>query len=196
MEHDDPVIEEAANRGDKLLAGKLVKLVEKHHGTGQGVPRSVVEDYVDELDAEGSVDAAEMRRELEDHLADDREGAEQAALYEVGDGRVSGYPPEWHERLAPGDSLAKYVQVINETEHPPNSAASSGVSKDDLLEAAAVLSDRSREDARQELKDLRADGTLVADADQHPRAGVTLADETEFEKDDWDKPDPDDRPSE
>jgi len=38
MEHDDPVIEEAANRGDKLLAGKLVKLVEKHHGTGQGVP--------------------------------------------------------------------------------------------------------------------------------------------------------------
>ncbi|WP_232700889.1 hypothetical protein [Halobacterium wangiae] len=196
MEHDDPVIEEAANRGDQLLVGKLVRLVEKHDDTGPGVPRSLVEEYIEELNAEGTVDGEQMRRELDDHLADDREGAGEASVYEVGEGRVSGYPEVWHERLDPDDSLAKYVQVINETEHPPNSGASSGVAKDDLLETAAVLGDRSREDAREELKDLRADGTLVADADQHPRAGVTLADETDFEKDDWDRPDPDDRSSE
>ena len=188
MEHDDPVLEEAANRGDKLLVGKLVKLVEKHHDTGPGVPLSVVEDYIDELDDRGSVNAEEMRRELDDHLGDDQEGADKAAVYGVGDGRVSGYPAVWHEELDPDASLAEYVYVMTRTEDPPKSAASPGVSKDDLLEAAAVLSDRDREDARQELKDLRSEGVLVADADQHPRAGVTLADDVDFEKDDWDKP--------
>jgi hypothetical protein len=85
---------------------------------------------------------------------------------------------------------------MTETADPPKSAASTGVSKDDLLEAAEVLSDRSREDARIELRDLRGDGVLVADADQHPRAGITLAEDTDFEKDDWDKPDFGDRSTE
>ena len=50
--------------------------------------------------------------------------------------------------------------------------------------------------ARIELRDLRGDGVLVADADQHPRAGITLAEDTDFEKDDWDKPDFGDRSTE
>jgi len=171
-----------------LLAGKLVKLVEKHHGSGPGVPLSVVEEYVEELDVTGAIDGEETRRELDDHLADDREDADKAAVYEVGDGRVSGYPAVFHEEFDPGDSLAQLVYVMTRTGDPPKSAASPGVSKDDLLEAAAVLSDRDREDAREELTDLRSAGVLVADADQHPRAGVTLADDVDFEKDDWDTP--------
>lgn len=197
MEHDNPVIEEAANRGDQLLAGKLVTVIEKHHDSGPGVPRSVVEKYIDELDERGSVDAEEMHRELDDHLANPAEGADKDAVYEVGDGRLSGYPPVWHEELAPDESLAKYVDVMTRTsDDSPKSAASSGVSKDDLLETAAVLSNRDRDDARQELKDLRAEGVLTADADQHPRAGVTLTEDVDFEKGDWDRPDPDDRSNE
>ncbi|SEW07531.1 hypothetical protein [Halobacterium jilantaiense] len=188
MELDDAVIEEAGSRGGQLLVGKLVKLAEKHHDTAPGVPQSLVEDYLDAL-AEDSVDGEQLREQLRAHLADDREAPNKGAVYEVGDGRVSGYPAAWHERLDPDDSLAAYVAVMTETADLPKSAASSGVSKDDLLEAAAVLSDRSREDARAELRDLRGDGVLVADADQHPRAGVTLAEDTEFEKEQWDKPD-------
>ena len=188
MQLDDAVIEEAVGRGDQLLVGKLVKVIEKHHDTGPGVPRSLVEAYIEELDESGAVDGEEMRRELDDHLGYDREDADKAAVYDVGDGRVSGYPAVWHEELDPDASLAEYVYVMTRTEDPPKSAASPGVSKDDLLEAAAVLSDRDREDARQELRDLRSEGVLVADADQHPRAGVTLADDVDFEKDDWDKP--------
>lgn len=195
MELDDAVLEEAGNRGDQLLAGKLVTLAEKHHDTGPGVPRSLVEAYVDELD-EDSVDAEGLRDDLAAHLADGREAPNEAAVYDVGDGRVSGYPPAWHERLEPEDSLAEYVAVMTKTAESPKSAASRGVAKDDLLEAAEVLSDRSREDARVELRDLRGDGVLVADADQHPRAGVSLAEDVDFEKDVWDKPDFGDRSTE
>jgi hypothetical protein len=195
MELDDAVLEEAGSRGDQLLVGKLVKLVEKHHDTGPGVPRSLVEDYIEALD-EDSVDGDQLRDQLDAHLADDREAPNKGAVYDVGQGRVSGYPEVWHDRLDPNDSLAAYVAVMTETADPPKSAASTGVSKDDLLEAAEVLSDRSREDARIELRDLRGDGVLVADADQHPRAGITLAEDTDFEKDDWDKPDFGDRSTE
>lgn len=195
MELDDAVLEEAGSRGDQLLVGKLVKLAEKRHDTGPGVPRSLVEEYIDALD-EDSVNAERMRDNLAAHLADDHESPDRSAVYAVGEGRVSGYPAVWHENLDPDDSLAAYVAVMTETGDLPNSAASSGVAKDDLLEAAAVLSDRSREDARIELRDLRGDGVLVADADQHPRAGVTLAEDTEFEKEQWDKPDFGDRSTE
>jgi hypothetical protein len=187
MDLDDAVLEEAANRGDQLLAGKLVTLAEKRHDGGPGVPRSLVEAYVDALD-EDSVDAERLRDDLEAHLADDREAPTEAAVYDVGDGRVSGYPAAWHERLEPDDSLAEYVAVMTRTAESPKSAASRGVAKDDLLAAAEVLSDRSREDARVELRDLRGDGVLVADADQHPRAGVSLAEDVDFEKDVCDKP--------
>lgn len=196
MELDDAVIEEAAGRGDQLLAGTLVKLVERHHDDPEpGVPLSLVEDYLDALD-EGTVDAEQVRETLDIHLAEDREAPTEAAVYNVGEGRVSGYPAVWHDRLDPEDSLVAYVAVMTETADSPKSAASSGVSKDDLLEAAAVLSDRSREDARIELRDLRGDGVLVADADQHPRAGITLAEDADFEKDDWDRPDFGDRSTE
>ena len=195
MELHDAVLEEAGSRGGQLLVGKLVTLAEKHHDTGPGVPRSLVEDYIDALD-EDSVDAERMRDNLHAHLADDREAPNEGAVYEVGEGRVSGYPAVWHERLDPDDSLAAYVAVMTETTDSPKSAASSGVSKDDLLEFVDVLSDRSREDARDELRDLRGDGVLVADADQHPRAGVTLAEDADFEKEQWDKPDFGDRSSE
>jgi len=195
MELDDAVLEEAGSRGDQLLVGKLVQLAEKHHDTGPGVPRSLVEDYIDALDAD-SVDARQMRENLDAHLAEGRESPNEGAVYDVGQGRVSGYPAVWHERLDPDSSLAEYVAVMTETTNSPKSAASTGVAKDDLLEAASVLSDRSRDDARSELRDLRGDGMLVSDADQHPRAGVSLAEDVDFEKDDWDKPDFGDRSSE
>jgi hypothetical protein len=195
MELNDAVLDEAGSRGDQLLVGKLVALAEKHHDTGPGVPRSLVEDYIDALD-EDSVDGEQLLGELDAHLDEGREAPNEGAVYDVGDGCVSGYPSVWHERLDPDDSLAAYVAVMTETANPPKSAASSGVSKDDLLEAAAVLSDRSREDARSELRDLRGDGVLVADADQHPRAGITLAEDADFEKDDLDKPDFGDRSTE
>jgi hypothetical protein len=189
MELDDAVLEEAGSRGDQLLVGKLVTLAEKHHDDPEpGVPRSLVEAYVDALD-EDSVDAERMRDNLDAHLSDDLEAPNEAAVYDVADARVSGYPAAWHERLDPDDSLADYVAVMTATTDPPKSGASGGVAKDDLLAAATVLSGRSREDARAELQDLRGDGVLVADADQHPRAGVSLAEDVDFEKDDWDKPD-------
>ena len=192
MELDDAVLDEAGGRGDRLLAGKLVRLAEKHHDAERGVPRSLVETYVEELGARG-LNAERLREDLDARLGDDADAASEAAVYDVGGGRVSGYPEAWHESLDPESSLAAYVAVMTAATDPPRSAAASGVAKDDLLEAAAVLSDRSREDARTELRELRGDGVLVAGADQHPRAGVSLAADADFEKDHWDKPDFGDR---
>jgi hypothetical protein len=102
---------------------------------------------------------------------------------------VSAYPSEWHERLDEDDSLAAFVDAMTETmDDPPHSGASSGVAEDDLVDAAVTLGGRSRQDARDEIDELRADGVLVEDADQHPRAGVALAEDADFEKDDLNKP--------
>jgi hypothetical protein len=180
----DAVMDEATDRGQKLLADEFVELLERHHETDDsGVRREVVEAYFDALEDERAVDVDGLRSAFEDEFTDADTYAGRNAVYEVGDGHVSTYPSEWHDRLTEGDSLATFVDVMTESmEDPPHSAASSGVAEDDLVDAAVTLGDRGRRSAREEIDELRADGVLVEDADQHPRAGVVLAEDADFEK--------------
>lgn len=197
-ELDETVLEKVGNRRERLLVDEFVEIVEHHHPTeGRGVARDAVHAYFDELDERTGADAEGFRHDLADRLTDDESYAGSDAVYEVGEDRVSAYPAEWHERLDADDSLAAYVDVMTDAaDDPPGSAASPGVPEDDLLDAAAVLGGRDRDEARGELEDLRAEGVLVSDADQHPRAGVAVADDVDFEKEQFDKPDWGDRSTE
>jgi hypothetical protein len=195
-ELDDGVIEEAAGRGETLAVGDLVALTERAHGGERGVPRETLDAYLDVLGEESLVNADALRETLENRVVADREFAGETAVYEVADGRVSAYPGEWHDRLA-GASIAEYVDAMTAAmDDPPGSGASPGVAETDLLDAAETIDGRDREAAREELDDLRAEGVLVADADQHPRAGIALAEDVDFEKERWDKPDWGDRAAE
>jgi hypothetical protein len=195
---DDAVIEEIHGQGERLLVDELVELVETHHRFDHpGVPRDLVGEYLDELEGEAAFDVGPMREQLDEHLTADRSFVDANAVYEVGDEHVSSYPASWHARLDEDSSLADFVYVMtHSTGDTPGSAASEGVAKYDLFTAAAVIGGMSRNEAKDELRDLRADGVLVADADQHPRAGVSLAEDADFEKDRLDKPDWGDRSSE
>ncbi|WP_336034885.1 hypothetical protein [Halobacterium yunchengense] len=192
----DAVIEEAAERGQRLLVDEFVALVERHHEPdGAGVPRELVEAYFAALEDERAVDVEVLRGAFEDELTDADAYDGRNAVYEVGDGRVSTYPAEWHDRLGADASLAAFVGVMTESMgDPPRSGASPGVAEDDLLDAAVTLGGRSRRAAREELEELRADGVLVEDADQHPRAGVALAADVDFEEGGLGKPDRGDAP--
>lgn len=188
---DDAVIEEADGRGERLLADELVELAERHHDFDEpGVPRGLVDDYFDALEERASFDVEPMREQFRDHLTADRSFVDTNAVYEVGDDRVSGYPASLHQRLDEDATLADYVYVMTHSMgDTAESAASPGVAKDELLGAATAVGERSHQEAREQLKDLRADGVLVADADQHPRAGISLAEDADIDKDRLDKPD-------
>lgn len=187
---DDAVIEEVHERGERLLADELVELVEKHHRDDQpGVSRALVDDYVDELEESSTFDAEALRVQLEEHLTDDRSYVDSNAVYELGDDRVSSYPASWHERLDADASLVDVVYVMTHSSgDTPDSASSSGVAKYDLYTAAQIFMGVSRDEAREQLTELRDEGVLLADADQHPRAGVTLTEDADIEKDRFDKP--------
>lgn len=190
-ELDDEVIETLHSEGERLLADDLVEIVERHHDFDEaGVPRGLVDDYLDALEESAAFNTGPLREQFEEHLTSDRSFVDTNSVYEVGDGRVSAYPAEWHERLDGDASLADYVRVMTDSmDETPETAASRGVAKDELFDVAAVIGGMRRGEARGRLKDLRADGVLVADTDQHPRAGVTLAEDADVEKNHLDKPD-------
>lgn len=177
----DAVLEEAAERGERLLVEEFVELAERRHD-GPGVPESVLDDYLEELSGESDVDAAALRSLLDDRRTDSETYENADAVYEVGDGRLSAYPAAWHERLDADDSLAAFVATMTGSmDEPPRSGASSGVAETDLVDAAVTLGDRSRADARGELEALRDQSVLAESADQHPRAGVTLGPEADVD---------------
>ncbi|QDX39806.1 hypothetical protein [Salarchaeum sp. JOR-1] len=175
---DDDVLVEAGSRGQNLLVTELVRLVERGHATDEpGVSRERLDAYIDEIgDAR---DADTIRAELEEQLTDTESWVDVNAVYEVENGRVSRYPASWHEAVEPADDLVDVVRVLNErVSDPPESGASEGIAEEFLLDALEVLGDWERERAKNRIEELRSAGVLAEYTDQHPKAGVRVADES------------------
>lgn len=185
---DDEVIDELRTELGNLSVHDFLELLEQHHRSGEpGVARDLVEGYFDALEERSEFAAGSMREEFGAKLTDERATASGDAVYKVGDGRVSAYPASWHEQLGDGGSLVDLVRVMTRsTDRTLEGAASTAVREDDLLDAATAIGGVNRQEAREQLEDLRADGVLVADADQHPRAGISLTEDAEFETDESD----------
>lgn len=178
---DDRVIAEARHQGDKLLPVELVELAERYEDDQPGVDREQLRTAVQELYEAGSIefDAAQFEDVLENRLTDTERWAGNTSVYDLGGGRISSYPPRWHEELADAD-LETAVQVMAEdiadaqTAPDRGQGRAAGVAETDLLDAVTTLSSRGRDDVQDELRACKAEGRLIEFADQHPEAQVGL----------------------
>lgn len=178
----DAVLEEAAHEGESLVPADLVSLAERAHDDGPGVPPDVVAAYAErladgnrvDLDAEAFLAAIDDRRTAEDTW----QGGD--AFYEVGADRISRYPRRWHDELGGSADVREFVAFLQE-EGPEfgRGGQGPGVPEPTLLAVMAAVGGTDRREARAALEEARERGDVVEDADQHPDAGVYLADEAD-----------------
>ncbi|WP_435360907.1 hypothetical protein [Haloarchaeobius sp. DFWS5] len=181
-----PVIEEAAERGRSLLARELVTMVERRHDTERpGITRETLHAYVTAVRDEmaGGPDVPFDPNEFEE-LVEERLNSDESwvgdGYYRVGDGRVSVFPKQWHERLGGETDVRLYVEVLtagrgDDDARTSMGGAGRGVPQDFLLDAMAVIGGVDPDEAQARIERLRAEGVLAEDADQHPNPHVRLA---------------------
>lgn len=181
MELNEDLVDEIAHRGP-ATARRTVLIIERGHRHEPGVERGTLDDYVDALVDRGEFefDADGFYAELDDALVDDEEWVAEDRLYRIDDDRISRYPARWHEELGGSDDLVAFVSFLNDTgfaETVGQSGASGGLDEEALLDVVAAVGRTSVDDAKGRLETLRQEGVVVEDADQHPHAGVYLAEE-------------------
>lgn len=181
MEPRDDVVDEIVHRAP-ATARRTVLLVERGHRTEPGVDRETLDGYVDALTGrrDFEFDPEGFHAELEDALVDDEEWVAEDRLYRIGEDRISRYPARFHEELGGSDDVAAFVDFLQDTEFAGtvgSSGAGGGIDEEALLDVVAAVGQVPMDDAKARLETLRDEGVVVEDADQHPHAGVYLAEE-------------------
>lgn len=190
VELNEHVISEAAHEGRTMVPEQLFSLVERHHPHQEpGVPREVLEAYADGVEdtVEYRFDADEFLREVDSQLTDSETWAGEDAFYRV-DGRLSRYPARWHRELGGTTDVREYIAFLQDEEDGylddvSLGGAGRGIPEQPLLDIVAIVGRVDREEAKEKLEELRDRGEVVEDADQHPNAGVYLADRDEERRD-------------
>lgn len=185
-ELDDSVIDEAVHEGESMLLEELFDLIERSHDGEAGVDREVVVAYVRELESRGgyAFDADGFLDEIDERLTDSEEWAGAERYYELPGDRLSQYPARWHDRLGGSTDAAAYVRFLGEeapefVESMDRGGAGPGVPEDTLISLISIVGRVDHGAARAAIEEARERGDLVEDADQHPQAGVYLADESD-----------------
>ncbi len=189
-EINDGVVQDANERGEKLLPEDFLLWIEREHvAEGPGVTAERFRAYEEALSAQrASFEPGELRSSLEETRVDSETWVDDDAVYALGGDRISTFPAVWHDRLADSDDLREYVAVIEEATSDTEISAGGrgpGVPEGLLLDAATVIGGLDREVAKERLERLRDDGDLVQDADQHPDARVYLGEEVRDMRDPW-----------
>ena len=180
---DDAVLESAGGRGRTMRIDDLVSVVERHHPEGVGVDVALVERYVEEIAKDQKPEVADrLEANLRDDRTDERSWAGSGYVYEVGDGRVSAFPANWHDRLDSDSDLTDVLRVIRADVDDTNEAfdvggAGYGVPQSVLLEAAAAIGHVGFEESKAAVDGYRRNGVFAIDADQHPQGRVRFTDE-------------------
>ena len=189
VELSESLFREAGERSEYLGPREFVALAERHaggtdRGAEPGVPEEWLLEHVETLADESHVEAESFRTDLAAVTTDSAAWDDDRAVYEVGEDRLSAYPPAWHEALGGTTSLPEVVRyLLDESDYRPvDAGAGDGVPEDDLLDVAAAVAGFTRDGAKAALEDCRADGRLVEDVDQHPEANVYLP-RSEHERD-------------
>lgn len=177
VELSEVALEELRSRSETLRLHDLVRIAETYHPDDHaGISRETLDAYLEALDYESE----EVEGEVDSRLTDAGEWEPDDAIYDLGDGRISVFPPRWHEQLADTTDLTEYVRVIHDdvdvTQGPTEEAVQeSGVPEELLFRASAAIVGLDRREAREQLKDLRKRGVLEESTDQHPQGTVRLA---------------------
>jgi hypothetical protein len=183
---DEDVLTEISQRGGNLLIDEVTALVERRDTTeAPGVPRETLDTYADALreHLNFDIDTEEFSAAIDERLTDAERWAGTDALYDL-DGRISAYPPAWHEELGGSTDLKAYLALVEEAstgdrEGGPDAGTSEGVSEEWLLDAVATIGRAERDEAKEALEAPRAEGQIDEGPDQHPGAGVRLAEGSE-----------------
>ncbi|MDS0282175.1 hypothetical protein [Haloarcula onubensis] len=180
---DQEAVDEIVHEGDALGSRELLDILERHHDEQPGVSREAIDAYARELAEreDSSFDVDTFEETIAERLTESDSWVDDTGrLYELGDDRISQYPATWHDRLGGERDPAAYIRFF-EAEAPSvlNNAAGGrkGVNEDQLIDVMTVVGGLSRRSAKAAIESGRDDGRLVEDADQHPKAGVYLAEE-------------------
>ena len=176
----DDVIDQAFHEGETLIVNDLVGLIERHHDDGHyGVPVDLVEAYVERLAEEDSRYKPEGVREAVDEQTVDGEAWVDAdSLYEVGDGRVSKFPLEWHEALGGEEDVYEIVTFIVDAlpeggrESFDTGGAGPGVPRQRLIDVGEILGGLSQDEVKRQLEQLGEADEIDVSTEQHPQGRV------------------------
>ena len=185
VETNDYVIEQAEREGEALLIGELLLYIERYHEDDRpGVSGEVLEAYVENLAEKNFFPRGpnDIFEQIEERTVDSETWSDQGDFYALGEDRISNYPPRWHEELGPGDDLREFVRVMYEDIESSEGGTDTGgkgkgIPEQILLDAATVIGDYRRDEAKTELEELRERDEVVQDADQNRRARVRLPDQ-------------------
>jgi hypothetical protein len=180
---NERIVAEADDRGGALLVDDFLRLVEQYHPHDRpGIAWETLEAYTEAMEDSDFGHAHDMDGFLdtvEDRLIDGDSEYTTDALYRLDDDRVSSYPARWHDELGDETDLREYVRFLAAIDPDGESGADlggsgRGVPEQVLLDAAGIVGRTDPETVKSRLEDLRAEGELVEDADQHPNARIRL----------------------
>jgi hypothetical protein len=176
VETRQEVVDELEKHQETMQPADFVRVVEHHQPTDvRGVDPATLAAYADAVYFDVDVSA------IDERVTDSESWAEGDHFYEVGDGRISAYPPDWHEALGGIDDLKRVIEVIQtETTEPEGEMGEAvteerGVPEEKVLRVAEVVAGIDRETARKELKRLRQNGEIEEFASQHRNPTIRLA---------------------
>lgn len=177
VELANTALDELQNRSETMTVHDLVRIVETYHPTDRpGVASETLVAYLDAL----KYDSEEVGAEIDARLTDASGWQPNDAIYDLGEDRISVFPPAWHEQLGDTTDLTEYVKVIrsdvDETQGPMEEAVTeAGVPEQFLFRVMRAIGGVEREQAREQLTTLRKEGVIEESTDQHPSGTVRLA---------------------
>jgi hypothetical protein len=175
VETRQQVVDELEKHQETMQLADFVRIVEQHQPTDvTGVDSETLAAYADAVYFDVDVSA------IDERVTDSESWAEGDHFYEVGDGRISAYPPDWHAALGGIEDLKRVIEVIQtETTEPEGddreAVTERGVPEEKVLRVAEVVAGIDGETAREELKRLRQNGEIEEFASQHRNPTIRLA---------------------
>lgn len=175
VETREEVVEELDSHSETMRLEDFVRIVENHQPVEEpGVDRETLAAYAEEVYFDVDLSA------IDERVVDADEWTAGDHFYAVGDGRISVYPPDWHEALAGTTDLKEVIRVIQtettETEGEMQEAVTDeGVPEQKVLRVAETVAGIDRETARDRLKELRQSGEIEEFPSQHRNPTIRLS---------------------
>ena len=176
VEIREDVVEELDKHQETMRLPDFVRIVEAHQPADQrGVDLDALAAYAEEVYFDVDVDA------IAERTTDSEEWTEGEHFYEVGEGRISVYPLDWHDELGDSSDLKRVIEVVQtEVTEPEGDQFQAvtderGVPEEKVLRIAETVANIDRETSRQELKELRKNDEIEEFASQGRNPTIRLS---------------------